>query len=234
MPVRAPPPPPPEEQGGGRPVVLRPAKDVREFEGKGKGRAGGWSGHQALPGPSSSGRKAWEYEEAEEEPDEMDHSGWPAREVQQSGHGGGSCSGYWPDAPASPPGQPAHRYWRNDDGCAGSDRRAGGGGQWGSWGRDQAASPGSPEALDPAWAKWQPSTGQRSSDEEEAQEERGSYMAPRPKLVPRRATGPPASYAPGLVDFEAWAEAEVPDGIYEGLEETHGIDESDLKLVSGM
>ena len=164
----------------------------------------------------------------------MDHSGWPAREVQRSGYGGGSCSGYWPNAPASPPGQSARRHWRNDDGCAGGDRRAGGGGQWGSWGRDQAASPGSPETMDPAWARWQPSTGKRSSDEEEAQEERGSYMAPKPKLVPRRATGPPASYAPGLVDFEAWAEAEVPDDIYKGLEETRGIDETDLKLVSGM
>ena len=105
LPVRAPPPPPPEGQAGVRPVVLRPAKDVREFEGKGRGKAGGWSGHQALPGPSSSGREAWRHEESEEEPDEMDHSGWPAREVQQSGHGGGSCSGYWQEAPACSPGQ---------------------------------------------------------------------------------------------------------------------------------
>ena len=124
-PVRAPPPPPPEE-GGARPVDLRPARDVRRYEGKGKGKTGGWAAHQALPGPSSAGHGSWEHEEEEEETEEMDHSGWPDREVQRSGHGGGSCSGCWPDAPASPPGESTRRHWRIGDGSSGGDWRADG------------------------------------------------------------------------------------------------------------
>ena len=160
----------------------------------------------------------------------MDHSGWPDRAVQRSGHGGGSCSGYWPDAPASPPGESTRRHWRIGGESPGGDWRASGGGHWGGWDQGGAASPGSPETIDPAWANWQPTTGRG----EEEDDEPSGYMAPRPKQAPRRAAGPPPGYAPGLADFQAWPEAEAPEDTYKGLEEKNGIDEADLRLVSGM